>query len=30
MGGGALGGLFDVLRSKKEQEEQYRQQYYGG
>jgi outer membrane lipoprotein SlyB len=28
LAGGALGGLFDVLRSKKEQEEQYQQQYY--
>lgn len=28
MGAGNLGALFDVLRSKKEQEEQYQQQYY--
>lgn len=28
LAGGAIGGLFDVLRSKKEQEEQYQQQYY--
>ena len=27
MGGGNLGALFDALRSKKEQEEQYQQQY---
>lgn len=26
--GGNLGSLFDVLRSKKEQEDQYQQQYY--
>lgn len=28
MGAGNLGALFDVLRSKKEQEEQYQQQHY--
>jgi hypothetical protein len=28
MGGGNLGALFDALRSKKAQEEQYQQQYY--
>jgi hypothetical protein len=28
MGAGNLGALFDVLRSKKEQEKQYQQQYY--
>lgn len=28
MGGGALGSLFDALRAKKAQEEQYQQQYY--
>ena len=27
MGGGAIGGLFDALRAKKAQEEQYQQQY---
>ena len=30
LAGGAIGGLFDFLRSKKAQEEQYQQQYYGG